>query len=412
MLEVGNGGMTDTEYRTHFSMWSIMAAPLLIGTDLRTAPESAFEILTNDEVIAVDQDRLGKQGEVVSSQGGRWVVSKELADGSRAVALFNEGSRAQRIETTTKAVGLPKARGYTVRDLWKHSDTNTTGTIAATVPAHGTVLVRVHADRKWAQHPPAVDVHAGGDTVTEAGRTVRITSEATDLGGTAAHSVSVALTGPDGWRVTPRSATSARALKPGATLATDWDVAVPAGTSTGDQTLTLTARHRTHSGSWLTSTAPFTVRVGVPLPAGESALSDADPLSSTNGWGPVERDQSVGERDAGDGNPITIGGTTFAKGLGVHASSSVEYYLGGACTEVTAQVGVDDESGDKGSVAFEVWADETRAASTGTLTNADPAHAVSADVSGADVVRLVVSDGGDGSGYDHADWADLRVTCT
>lgn len=176
MLEVGNGGMTDTEYRTHFSMWSIMAAPLLIGTDLRTAPESAFEILTNDEVIAVDQDPLGKQGEVVSSEGGRWVVSKELADGSRAVALFNEGSRAQRIETTAKAVGLPKSRGYTMRDLWKHSDTNTTGRIAATVPAHGTVLVRVHADRKWAQYPPAVDVHAGGDTVTEAGRTVRITS--------------------------------------------------------------------------------------------------------------------------------------------------------------------------------------------------------------------------------------------
>lgn len=412
MLEVGNGGMTDTEYRTHFSMWSIMAAPLLIGTDLRTAPESAFEILTNDEVIAVDQDPLGKQGEVVSSEGGRWVVSKELADGSRAVALFNEGSRAQRIETTAKAVGLPKSRGYTMRDLWKHSDTNTTGRIAATVPAHGTVLVRVHADRKWAQYPPAVDVHAGGDTVTEAGRTVRITSEATDLGGTAAHSVSVALTGPDGWRVTPRSATSARALKPGATLATDWDVVVPAGTSTGDRILTLTARHRTHSGSWLTSTAPFTVRVGVPLPAGESALSDADPLSATNGWGPVERDQSVGERGAGDGNPITIGGTTFAKGLGVHASSSVEYYLGGTCGKVTAQVGVDDESGDKGTVAFEVWADETRAASTGTLTNADPARAVSADVSGADIVRLVVTDAGDGSGYDHADWADLRVTCT
>ncbi|MFD6736027.1 NPCBM/NEW2 domain-containing protein [Streptomyces anthocyanicus] len=412
MLEVGNGGMTDTEYRTHFSMWSIMAAPLLIGTDLRTAPESAFEILTNDEVIAVDQDPLGKQGEVVSSEGGRWVVSKELADGSRAVALFNEGSRAQRIETTAKAVGLPKSRGYTMRDLWKHSDTNTTGRIAATVPAHGTVLVRVHADRKWAQYPPAVDVHAGGDTVTEAGRTVRITSEAADLGGTAAHSVSVALTGPDGWRVTPRSATSARALKPGATLATDWDVVVPAGTSTGDRILTLTARHRTHSGSWLTSTAPFTVRVGVPLPAGESALSDADPLSATNGWGPVERDQSVGERGAGDGNPITIGGTTFAKGLGVHASSSVEYYLGGACGKVTAQVGVDDESGDKGTVAFEVWADETRAASTGTLTNADPARAVSADVSGADIVRLVVTDAGDGSGYDHADWADLRVTCT
>ncbi|NEB08487.1 alpha-galactosidase [Streptomyces coelicoflavus] len=411
MLEVGNGGMTDTEYRTHFSMWSIMAAPLLIGTDLRTAPESAFEILTNDEVIAVDQDPLGKQGEVVSSRDGRWVVSKEMADGSRAVALFNESSRAQRIETTTKAVGLPKARGYTMRDLWKHSDTNTTGTIAATVPAHGTVLLRVEADRKWAQHPPALDVAADGGTVTEAGRTERITSEVTDLGGTAAHSVRVALTGPEGWRITPRSATSARALKPGGTLATDWDVTVPAGSSAGDRDLTLTVGHRTRSGTWLTSTAPVTVRVGVPLPAGESALSDADPLSASNGWGPVERDRSVGESGAGDGGPITIGGATFSKGLGVHAPSSVEYYLGGACTTVTARVGVDDESGDRGSVVFEVWADGTRAVSTGTVTHADAARALSADVSGADVVRLVVTDAGDGMDYDHADWADLRVTC-
>ncbi|MET9749309.1 MULTISPECIES: NPCBM/NEW2 domain-containing protein [Streptomyces] len=411
MLEVGNGGMTDTEYRTHFSMWSIMAAPLLIGTDLRTAPESAFEILTNGEVVAVDQDPLGKQGEVVASQDGRWVVSKELADGSRAVALFNEGSRAQRIETTARAVGLPGARGYTVRDLWKHSDTHTTGTIAATVPAHGTVLVRVHADRKWAQYPPAVDVSAGGGTVTEAGRTERITSEVTDLGGTAARSVSVSLTVPEGWRAAPASATSARALRPGGTLATDWDVTVPAGTPAGDRDLTLTAEYRTRSGTRITSSVPVTVRVGVPLPAGESALSDAGPLSASNGWGPVERDRSVGESGAGDGGPLTIGGTTFAKGLGVHAPSSVEYYLGGACSTVTAQVGVDDETGDRGSVAFEVWADGTRAASTGTVTHADPARAVSADVSGADVVRLVVTDAGDGMDYDHADWADVRVTC-
>ncbi|MEU9518729.1 NPCBM/NEW2 domain-containing protein [Streptomyces sp. NPDC048224] len=411
MLEVGNGGMTDTEYRTHFSMWSVMAAPLLIGSDLRTAPESAFDILTNDEVIAVDQDPLGRQGEVVSSEGGRWVVSKELADGGRAVALFNEGSRAQRIETTARAVGLPQARGYAMRDLWKHSDAGTTGTIAATVPAHGTVLVRVAADRRWAQYPPAVDVSADGDTVTEAGRTERITSGVTDLGGSAAHSVRVALTGPEGWRITPRSAASARALEPGGTLATDWDVTVPAGTSAGDRDLTLTARHRTRSGAWVTSAVPVTVRVGVPLPAGRTALSDAGPLSSSNGWGPVERDRSVGESQAGDGGPITVGGQEFAKGLGVHAPSSVEYYLGGACSEVTAQVGVDDESGDRGSVAFEVWADGTRAASTGTVTHADPALPVFADVSGADVVRLVVTDAGDGVDYDHADWADLRVTC-
>ncbi|SDY85083.1 alpha-galactosidase [Saccharopolyspora shandongensis] len=143
MLEVGNGGMTDTEYRTHFSMWSIMAAPLLIGSDLRHADEATMEILGNREVIAVDQDPLGKQGKVISQDGGRWVVSKEMQDGSRVVALFNETDEQVEISTKATDVGLPVADSYTVRDLWKHADSTANGEISADVPAHGTVLVRV-----------------------------------------------------------------------------------------------------------------------------------------------------------------------------------------------------------------------------------------------------------------------------
>lgn len=145
MLEVGNGGMTDTEYRSHFSLWSVMAAPLLIGTDLRKATPATFDILGNAEVIAVDQDPLGKQGTVVDDTDGRWVIAKEMADGSRAVALFNESGTAQHITTTAAAVGLPDAGSYTLRDLWRHTGDHSTGTITATVPAHGTVLLRVSA---------------------------------------------------------------------------------------------------------------------------------------------------------------------------------------------------------------------------------------------------------------------------
>ena len=145
MLEVGNGGMTATEYRTHFSMWSVMAAPLLIGSDLRTAGEETLGILSNTEVIAVDQDALGKQGTVVSSEDGRWVVAKELADGSRAVALFNESGDEQQISATAAEVGLPEAGSYTLRDLWQHQDGTSSGDISSTVPAHGTVLLKVSA---------------------------------------------------------------------------------------------------------------------------------------------------------------------------------------------------------------------------------------------------------------------------
>ncbi len=143
MLEVGNGGMTDTEYRSHFSLWSVMAAPLLIGADLRKAGEETYEILGNKEVIAVDQDELGKQGTVLSSEDGRWVVVKEMADGSRTVALFNETGEEQQIGTTAQDAGLPEASSYEVRDLWEHRTDTGDGTLSATVPAHGTVLLRV-----------------------------------------------------------------------------------------------------------------------------------------------------------------------------------------------------------------------------------------------------------------------------
>lgn len=146
-------------------------------------------------------------------------------------------------------------------------------------------------------------------------------------------------------------------------------------------------------------------------PSGVSYLGDLPWLSTTNGFGPVERNTSNGESAAGDGHPITLGGVVYAKGLGAHAPSAIEYYTGKRCRTVTADVGVDDEKGAKGTVAFEIWADGALVASTGVLTNTMPAQPVSADVTGAQVVRLVVTDGGDGVDSDHADWADARLTC-
>ncbi|WP_225821585.1 NPCBM/NEW2 domain-containing protein [Streptomyces naphthomycinicus] len=411
MLEVGNGGMTDTEYRSHFSLWSVMAAPLLIGTDLRKASRATFDILDNKEVIAVDQDPLGKQGRVVSAAGGRWVVAKEMKDGSRAVALFNESGTAQRIATSASAVGLPDADAYTLRDLWQHRGYNTAGTVAATVPAHGTVLLRVAADPDWAAQPPAVELASDGDPLLEAATPTALTSTVTDLGRTPARRVSVSLTGPAGWTVRATSATSATALSTGKALRTGWRVTAPAGTPAGSYGLTLRTSYRSPSGTRVTGALPLTAAVVVPPPAGTSSLGGLPWLSATSGWGPVERDTSNGESDAGDGHPLTIGGTVYAHGLGVHAPSDISFYTGRACEKVTADVGVDDEKGTKGSVAFEIWADGTKAAATDVLTNAMPARPVTADVTGAQVVRLVVTDGGDGIDSDHADWADARLSC-
>ncbi|NUP48595.1 MAG: alpha-galactosidase [Catenulispora sp.] len=142
MLEVGNG-MSFTEDRSEMSLWSEMAAPLISGTDLRSATPATLSLYTNKDVIAVDQDSLGKQGTEIASSGGKDVLAKPLANGDVAVVLFNENSSTQTISTSASAIGISSASSYTLNNLWSHVLTSTTGTISASVPAHGSVMYRV-----------------------------------------------------------------------------------------------------------------------------------------------------------------------------------------------------------------------------------------------------------------------------
>jgi alpha-galactosidase len=140
-------GMTDTQAQSQFSMWAIVAAPLILGSDPRSLSSTSTSMLQNSAVIAIDQDSLGAQGYLVSGLGTTaqvWV--KPLANGDRAVALLNEdGSSSQQITTSASAVGMPSASQYTLLDVWANQTTTTTGTISADVPADGVVLYRVTA---------------------------------------------------------------------------------------------------------------------------------------------------------------------------------------------------------------------------------------------------------------------------
>ena len=144
MLEVGNGGMTDDEYRAHFSLWALMAAPLMAGNDVRAMSPETRAILLNAEVIAVDQDSLGVQGMLVAENAPDLQVwAKRLADGSRAVVLLNRSGLATAMTATWWRIGLP-AGPARVRDLWAHTDRGTfEEKFSATVPPHGVVMVRV-----------------------------------------------------------------------------------------------------------------------------------------------------------------------------------------------------------------------------------------------------------------------------
>ncbi len=144
MLEVGNGGMTDVEYRSHFSLWAIMASPLLIGTDLRKIKPEAVDILLNKEVIAVDQVPLGVQGHQVRDAGGIHVIVKPLKDGSRAVVVFNETDSAQDASVAPVETGL-KPGHYNLRDLWQHSERSGDGSIAVRLQPHASAMYRIRA---------------------------------------------------------------------------------------------------------------------------------------------------------------------------------------------------------------------------------------------------------------------------
>jgi alpha-galactosidase len=142
MLEVGNGGMTLDEYRTHMALWAILAAPLLAGNDLSKMTPESVALLTNRDVIAVDQDKAGIQGDRVGAEGPIEIWAKPLADGSKAVGIFNRGGKELTAHVDFGTLGF--AKGVKARDLWQGKDLGTLeAKYSATIPSHGVLLLRV-----------------------------------------------------------------------------------------------------------------------------------------------------------------------------------------------------------------------------------------------------------------------------
>jgi alpha-galactosidase len=144
MLEVGNGGMTTDEYRAHFSLWAMMAAPLMAGNDLARMTPDIRSILLNKDVIAVDQDALGQQGRRIERNGDMDVWMKPLAGGARAVLFLNRGTTPGTIGVTWGALGYPARLAATVTDLWsKAVDHDQRGAFQRTVAPHAAVMLRI-----------------------------------------------------------------------------------------------------------------------------------------------------------------------------------------------------------------------------------------------------------------------------
>jgi alpha-glucosidase len=222
--------------------------------------------------------------------------------------------------------------------------------------------------------------------------------------------VRLAPVAPPGWTVRGPEVTR-RHLRAGEELTGRWTVRVGSDGAEGYVDLPVVATF--DAPGWTDRVhVEQAVRVFVPPPplTGTPYLSDVPFVTETNGWGPVERDRSVGEADAVDGNPLTVDGVVYEKGLGTHAPANVTVYLGQRCSRFTALVGLDDETTQPGSVAFQVVADGETRFDSGVL-RPGPAVPVDVDVSGVRMLSLRVTDGGDNKNFDHADWALARVRC-
>ena len=144
MLEVGNGGMTATEYQTHFTLWSLMKAPLLIGCDLKSIDNTSLSILTNSEVIAVNQDKMGVQGTKRKTDGTNEVWAGPLEGGAYAVVLLNRGNTTSNVTAKWSDFGVNASKEANVRDLWQMKDLGMMkGSVTSMVPSHGSMMYKI-----------------------------------------------------------------------------------------------------------------------------------------------------------------------------------------------------------------------------------------------------------------------------
>lgn len=208
---------------------------------------------------------------------------------------------------------------------------------------------------------------------------------------------------PEGWTVSGPTV-QRRKLAPGESISGKWQLRVGGPTGLVDVPVVATFGD-VHVEQAVKAFVP------PPVPANGAQISDLPFMSETNGWGPVERDRSNGENSGGDGGPLSIGGVSYAKGIGAHAPSDVSVYLGRGCERFAAKIGLDDETREPGSVVFQLFGDDKPLYDSGVVKGKGPVVPIDVDVTGVRMLSLRVTDGGDGRNFDHADWAEAALTC-
>lgn len=408
-------GMSDTEFRTQMTLWTVAAAPLVIASDVRTLSATSVATLTDRDVLAVNQDRLGDQAVRVSPAGQQEVWVKKLADGDRAVVLLNRSGAPAEVRADLATVGLAGQRAR-VTDLWAKTTSEASGTLRATVDGHGATLLRVEPA---AGRPGESRVVAGQPTVTAVdgvrlptasaevlvapGSTIDVTVPIHNDGTLTARDVSVAVRAPQGWTVTGNE--QPRSLPPGRAHTVVVRITVPAGAPLGAKAIEIVP---TVEGAPRGAAGTVQVVVAPQPPTGTANLAHHPWVSGTSGWMQPTIDRSVG-----GWTPLLIAGRTFATGVGVASPSELRWFLGARCTRLTGAAGIDDAvkfNDGGGTVTFHVEGDG-RTLWQSDIVRRDQLVSFDVDVRGVRDLRLRVGIGGDHTYNDRADWVDLRTSC-
>ncbi len=258
--------------------------------------------------------------------------------------------------------------------MWAGNSVHTGAVLAAGVPAHGTAVYRVSPSSTPKTLAPALSLGATlGTLVAGYADGATLTTEVKNHGVSDAADVTVSVTAPAGWDVTAKDASTSKLLSSNASLSTTWNVHVPDGTAAGRYTLLLTTTYGWGNGNKASvSSEIISVAVTPPLD-GATYLSKLFPISAKNAVGPVELDMSNGAETPEDGSLITLDGKVYTRGLGTHASSEIIYYLGGRCSTLTTDVGIDDEVKASGAATFTIYADDKQDDQGGHQRNWMPA---------------------------------------
>ena len=387
MIVAGVGPIGDDEGRLQMSMWAMLSAPLVLGTDVVHMSPATRATVTNPEIIAIDQDPLVKMASKADDDGaGHEIWVKPLRTGERAVALLNRTDRSASIATSARELGLPRAGAYRLRDVWQHATTETAGRIAATVPAHGVAVYRVAPG-----HAPVPDVSLAVDTpFAEAGRPATVAVDLENHGNVALDRVDAELDVPRGWRAVPIGPRP-RSVRPSGRATMLWRV-TPAG-GAGSYTLGAGARF---AGGRVATQATLTL---ASPPSGSAFLSDLPFLTTAaSGWEPVSR---VPERH----------------GLVLPAPASAEVYLGGRCARFTGTVTLDDHDAfgtrHHGRVTLRVLRDGVPVLVRTLESDVLQTTPVDVDVRGARTLRIEADDTGGYWNYAYAftQWDGAQVRC-